>query len=169
MRSIHLLNTMILSFARPMKNVLLLALAAVSLCGCSIASKMFSSTPSSTEVPVDSNGVVQTVQKSKLFGVVPVYRPDIQQGNFVSKEMVAQLKVGMTPEQVRFVLGTPLLTDLFHETRWDYPFRIRTGDGEITSSRVVVFFKEGRVSHFEGGDLPEENDYLLRIAAPKNK
>ena len=75
----------------------------------------------------------------------------------------------MTPEQVRFVLGTPLLTDLFHETRWDYLFRIRKGDGEITSSRVVVFFKEGRVSQFEGGDLPEENDYLLRIAAPQNK
>jgi outer membrane protein assembly factor BamE len=160
---------MILSFARPMKNVLLIALVAVSLNGCSTAGKLFSSKPSSTEAPVDSSGIVQTVQKSKLFGVVPVYRPDIQQGNFISKEMVAQLKVGMTPEQVRFVLGTPLLTDLFHETRWDYPFRIRKGDGEITSSRVVIFFKEGRVSHFEGGDLPEENDYLLRIAAPQNK
>ena len=160
---------MILPFARPMRNVLLIALVAVGLNGCSTASKLFSSKPPSTEGQVDSNGVVQTVQKSKLFGVVPIYRPDIQQGNFISKEMVAQLKVGMTPEQVRFVLGTPLLTDLFHETRWDYLFRIRKGDGEITSSRVVVFFKEGRVSQFEGGDLPEENDYLLRIAAPKNK
>ena len=160
---------MILSFARPMKNVVLITLAAVSLSGCSTASKLFSSTRAPAEAPVDGNGIVQTVQNSKLFGVVPVYRPDIQQGNFISKEMVAQLKEGMTPEQVRFVLGTPLLTDLFHETRWDYPFRIRKGDGEITSSRVVVFFKEGRVSHFEGGDLPEENDYLLRIAAPQNK
>ncbi len=160
---------MILSFTRPMKNALLITLAAASLIGCSTASKLFSSTRAPAEVPVDGNGVVQTVQNSKLFGVVPVYRPDIQQGNFISKEMVAQLKEGMTPEQVRFVLGTPLLTDLFHETRWDYPFRIRKGDGEITSSRVVVFFKEGRVSHFEGGDLPEENDYLLRIAAPQNK
>jgi len=160
---------MILSFARPMKNVFLIALAAVSLNGCSTASKLLSSIPAPAEAPVDGNDIVQTVQKSKLFGVVPVYRPDIQQGNFISKEMVAQLKVGMTPEQVRFVLGTPLLTDLFHETRWDYPFRIRKGDGEITSSRVIVFFKEGRVSHFEGGDLPEENDYLLRIAAPQNK
>jgi outer membrane protein assembly factor BamE len=160
---------MILSFTRPMKNALLITLAAASLIGCSTASKLFSSTRAPAEVPVDGNGIVQTVQNSKLFGVVPVYRPDIQQGNFISKEMVAQLKEGMTPEQVRFVLGTPLLTDLFHETRWDYPFRIRKGDGEITSSRVVVFFKEGRVSHFEGGDLPEENDYLLRIAAPQNK
>jgi outer membrane protein assembly factor BamE len=83
--------------------------------------------------------------------------------------MVAQLRVGMTPEQVRFVLGTPLLNDLFHETRWDYPFRLIKGDGDITSSRVVVFFKEGRVSHFEGGDLPDEKDYLRRIAAPPSK
>jgi outer membrane protein assembly factor BamE len=119
---------MILSFARPMKNVLLIALTAISLNGCSTASKLFSSTPATTEAAGDGGGIVQTVQKSKLFGVVPVYRPDIQQGNFISKEMVAQL-----------------------------------------SSRVVVFFKEGRVSHFEGGDLPEENDYLLRIAAPQNK
>ena len=99
---------MILPFARPTKNVLLIALVAVSLNGCSTASKLFSSKPSSTEGQVDSNGIVQTVQKSKLFGVVPIYRPDIQQGNFISKEMVAQLKGGMTPEQVRFVLGTPL-------------------------------------------------------------
>ena len=158
-----------LSFAHPMKNAFLIALAAVSLNGCSTASKLFSSKPAAIEAPVDGSGIVQTVQKSKLFGVVPIYRPDIQQGNFISKEMVAQLKLGMTPEQVRFVLGTPLLTDVFHETRWDYPFRIRKGNGEVTSSRVVVFFKEGRVSHFEGGDLPEENDYLLRIAAPQNK
>jgi len=160
---------MILSFAHPIKSVFLIALATASLNGCSTASKLFSSKPGSVETPVDGNGIVQTVQNSKLFGVVPIYRPDIQQGNFISKEMVAQLKVGMTPEQVRFVLGTPLLTDVFHEKRWDYPFRIRKGTGEITSSRVVVFFKEGRVSHFEGGDLPEENDYLLRIAAPQNK
>ncbi len=160
---------MILSFAHPIKSVFLIALATASLNGCSTASKLFSSKPGSVETAANGNGIVQTVQKSKLFGVVPIYRPDIQQGNFISKEMVAQLRVGMTPEQVRFVLGTPLLTDVFHETRWDYPFRIRKGTGEITSSRVVVFFKEGRVSHFEGGDLPEENDYLLRIAAPQNK
>ena len=49
------------------------------------------------------------------------YRPDIQQGNFVSQEMLAQLKVGQTREQVLFILGTPLLTDIFHADRWDYP------------------------------------------------
>ena len=160
---------MIPLFSRPMKRLLSLALATLCLSGCSSVSKLWTTTPAAAEATTDNSGIAQTVQKSKLFGIVPVYRPDVQQGNFISKEMVSQLKVGMTPEQVRFILGSPLLTDLFHETRWDYPFRIRKGDGEITSSRVIVFFKEGRVSHFEGGDLPEEKDYLLRIAAPQNK
>ncbi len=160
---------MILLSSRPMKGLLPVALAALCLSGCSSVSKLWTTTPAATEATTENSGIVQTVQKSKLFGVVPVYRPDVQQGNFISREMIAQLKVGMTPEQVRFILGTPLLTDLFHETRWDYPFRIKKGNGEITSSRVVVFFKEGRVSHFEGGDLPEEKDYLLRIAGPQNK
>ena len=63
--------------------------------------------------------------------------------------------------------GTPLINDAFHAGRWDYPFRIKDGKGKVTSSLVSVFFKDGRVSHFEGGDLPSEKDYLQRIAAPK--
>lgn len=153
--------------SRPIERLLPIALAILSLTGCTMT-KLWTTAPTEADPSGGNDGVVQTVQKSKLFGVVPVYRPDVQQGNFISKEMVAQLKVGMTPEQVRFILGTPLLTDLFHETRWDYPFRIKKGSGEVTSSRVVVFFKEGRVSHIEGGDLPDEKDYLLRIAGPQN-
>ncbi len=120
-----------------------------------------------TEPAAEASGVTQSEEKARLFGILPIYRADIQQGNFVSKEMVAQLREGMTPEQVRFVLGTPLINDAFHAERWDYPFRIKDGKGKVTSSLVSVFFKDGRVSHFEGGDLPNEKDYLQRIAAPK--
>ncbi len=115
----------------------------------------------------EASGVTQSEEKARLFGILPIYRADIQQGNFVSQEMVAQLREGMTPEQVRFVLGTPLVSDVFHADRWDYPFRIKNGQGKVTSSHVSVFFKDGRVSRFEGGDLPNEKDYLQRIAAPK--
>lgn len=94
------------------------------------------------------------------------YRPDIQQGNFISEEMLAQLKVGQTRDQVRFLLGTPLLTDIFHADRWDYPFRLAKGSGETTTSRVVVFFKDGKVERFEGGNLPTEKEYIARIAGP---
>lgn len=127
---------------------------------------------SQAEAPVataTTAGVVQSVKQEKLFGILPIFRPDVQQGNFISREMVAQLRVGMTPEQVRFVLGTPMLTDVFHAERWDYPFRLQKGNGEITSSHVLVFFENNRVARFEGGDLPDEKDYLSRIAAPSKK
>ncbi|WP_370691588.1 outer membrane protein assembly factor BamE [Herminiimonas sp.] len=107
---------------------------------------------------------VQTKQEKRFLGIFRPYRPDIQQGNFVSQEMVAQLKPGMTQDQVIFLLGTPLLTDVFHSDRWDYSFRLQKGNGEVTTSRVTVFFKDKLVSSFEGGDLPTEKDYLERIA-----
>jgi outer membrane protein assembly factor BamE len=97
------------------------------------------------------------------------YHPDIQQGNFISEEMVAQLKTGMTRDQVRFVLGTPLLQDVFHADRWDYPFRLAKGDGEITTSHVIVYFKDGKMERFEGGNLPNEREYIARIAGPVRK
>ena len=144
-----------------------LSSSALFLSGCAL--NPFGSKPAAQEqsaAPAEA-GIVQTSQTQKLFGVLPVYRANVQQGNFVSKEMILQLKVGMTPEQVRFVMGTPLLTDVFHAQRWDYPFRMRRGDGQITTSHVSVFFKEGRVERFEGGDLPQEKDYLDQLAAPK--
>lgn len=94
------------------------------------------------------------------------YRPDIQQGNFISEEMLAQLKTGMTRDQVRFILGTPLLTDIFHADRWDYPFRLAKGNGETITSTVVVYFKEGKVDRFEGGNLPTEKEYIALMAGP---
>ncbi len=118
-------------------------------------------------MPAQPTGVVQTVKQEKLFGIMPIYRPDIQQGNFISREMIAQLKTGMTKEQVRFLLGTPLLIDVFHAERWDYPFTLKKGDGQITTSKVTVFFENERVAKFEGGDLPSEKDYLMQIAAPQ--
>jgi outer membrane protein assembly factor BamE len=78
--------------------------------------------------------------------------------------MVAQLKEGMTPDQVRFVLGTPLLNDIFHANRWDYPFRLVQGNGKVTDSRVTVYFKDNRLARVEGGDLPTEEKFLSLIA-----
>lgn len=105
------------------------------------------------------------VTKAKPFlGFLRPYRPDIQQGNFISREMVAQLKEGMTRDQVRFVLGTPLLTDVFHSERWDYPFRMAKGNGEMTTSRLTLTFVDDKLARIEGGDLPTEADYLARIS-----
>lgn len=99
----------------------------------------------------------------KFLGYISPYRVSIQQGNFVSQEMVSQLKVGMTREQVRFILGTALLTDMFHEDRWDYPFSLTKPNGDQITSRVTVYFKNNLMSKFEGGNLPNEKEYLARI------
>ena len=80
------------------------------------------------------------------------YRVDVRQGNFVTQEMVAQLKPGLTKDQVRYLLGTPLVTDVFHVDRWDYVYRFQPGYGEITQRRLVVFFEEGKLVRI-GGDV----------------
>jgi outer membrane protein assembly factor BamE len=80
------------------------------------------------------------------------YKIDVRQGNYVSQEMVAQLKPGQTKDQVRFILGTPLVADMFHADRWDYVYRFQPGKGEIQLRRVVVFFGEGKLVRV-GGDV----------------
>lgn len=131
-----------------------------------------STTPAAEAGAPASEAGMHTTGPSKLqrvFGIFSPYRISIQQGNFVSEEMVAQLKPGMTQDQVRFVLGTPLLSDLFHADRWDYPFRLQKGNGELTTSRVTVFFKNQLLDHFDGGNLPTENEYIARIAGTPQK
>jgi outer membrane protein assembly factor BamE len=85
----------------------------------------------------------------RIPGITP-YKPDIQQGNFVSHEMVHQLKPGMTREQVRFLLGTPLLTDIFHADRWDYVYWREAPDGKRESRKLAIFFSDGKLTRMEG-------------------
>lgn len=82
------------------------------------------------------------------------YKIDIQQGNVLTQEMVAQLKPGQTRDQVRFLLGTPLVTDLFHQQRWDYVYRYQNGQtGAVESRKFAVFFDaDGRLERV-GGDV----------------
>ena len=83
------------------------------------------------------------------------YRMEIQQGNFVSKEAVSQLKLGMSKDQVRFVLGTPLLTDIFHADRWDYVYRRqRVNSNVIEQRKIAVFFEDGKLKRIEGDVTP---------------
>jgi outer membrane protein assembly factor BamE len=119
-----------------------------------------------TGAATDANAGTQIVKPSgfdSFFGFITPYRITVQQGNFVSQEMVTQLKQGMTREQVRFLLGTALLTDMFHEDRWDYPFRLLKPNGEVVSSRIAIFFKNNTVERFDGGNLPTEKEYLAHI------
>ncbi|MGB5081127.1 MAG: outer membrane protein assembly factor BamE [Burkholderiales bacterium] len=88
------------------------------------------------------------------------YRMEIQQGNYVTRDMVARLKPGLTRDQVRFVLGTPLVNDIFHDERWDYVFmRQRANSPELEYGRIAVFFEEGKLKRIDGD--------LAAVAAPE--
>jgi outer membrane protein assembly factor BamE len=79
------------------------------------------------------------------------YRVEIQQGNYVTQEQVSQLYKGMTRDQVRYLLGTPLLADPFHADRWDYVFRrLRANSRELEERRLTLFFAEGKLDRVEG-------------------
>lgn len=85
-----------------------------------------------------------------------VYRIDIEQGNIVTDDMLAKLKVGMDESQVRYVMGTPQLTDPFEPGRWVYAYRLRRGDGngEIIEGKVVLTFENSTLAHWEGKTVP---------------
>jgi len=151
-----------------------LCLAATLLAGCASKNPLTGS-PTADTATAGATTASRPAGLPRVLGFLTPYRIDIQQGNFVSREMVAQLKEGMqrkegvTPEQVRFVLGTPLLTDVFHADRWDYVFRLKKGTGEVISSRVTVFFKDNRLVNIEGDTLPTEQEYLAFIAGTAGK
>jgi outer membrane protein assembly factor BamE len=90
----------------------------------------------------------------RTLGIKP-YRIEIQQGNFISQELVSQLKLGMSKDQVRYLLGTPLITDSFHAERWDYVFRRqRVNSTELEHRKLAVFFEDGKLKRIEGDVAP---------------
>jgi len=94
------------------------------------------------------------------------YRPDVHQGNIITQEMVDQLRQGMSREQVRFMLGTPLLTSEFHKDRWDYPYYLNPLKGQVQSRRLTVFFKDNKVERFFADEMPAESVADAMILGP---
>jgi len=87
-----------------------------------------------------------------------IYRMDIQQGNFITQDMIDGLKPGMTKRQVVFLLGTPLITDAFHQNRWDYYYSMRHGRGETSRQRITLVFDNDRLVRLEGDLRPTGDD-----------
>lgn len=69
-----------------------------------------------------------------------VYRIDVEQGNDIDEEKLAQVQIGMTQVQVKYLLGSPILRDTFDQSRWDYYYSYRTGKGVFTRERVTLTF-----------------------------
>jgi outer membrane protein assembly factor BamE len=80
------------------------------------------------------------------------HKIDVQQGNVVTQDMVAKLKPGMTRQQVRFIMGTPPISDVFHADRWDYVYYLNRGGRVVEQRRLVLRF-EGEVLKLIEGDV----------------
>jgi len=104
--------------------------------------------------------------RSALNAITP-YKIEVVQGNFVSKEQVALLKPGITRQQVREVLGTSLLTDVFHSNRWDYVFTIKRQGVEPQQRRLTVFFNGELLERYEGDEMPSEQEFVAQLDARK--
>ena len=108
-------------------------------------------------------------QQRDLTDMLKPYRIDVVQGNFVSREMAAELKPGMTKLQVRNILGTPLLQDVFHADRWEYVFSLRQGyHAPIVRRFTVQFDKQGRLVRTYGDPLPSEDQFVAQINSLHN-
>ena len=138
--------TSMMSMTRTLTRGLALAITSLAMAGCS------------------------SLQSSdNLLGVITPYRVEVVQGNVVTKEQAELIKTGMSRAQVRDILGSPLLTDIFHADRWDYVFTIRRQGAGYQQRKVVVLFEGDKVSKFEFGELPAERDFVASIDTGKGK
>ena len=95
------------------------------------------------------------------------YRQDISQGNEITPEMLLEIKPGMNKSQVRFVLGTPLIQDSFHKSRWDYIYVVRKEGKFIESRHLILSFKKDILVNLTG-DLIDRNKNIKAMESEKS-
>ena len=130
--------------ARAALRVAPLALAALALAGCATFDRY--------------------VPSWRSFGV---YKIDINQGNYLSQDMVDKLKPGMTEAQVKQLLGTPLVESPFRKDRWDYVYEYTRSGQVVEHRKFTVYFADGKVTRWEGDELPATIVDLNRSASAR--
>ncbi len=104
----------------------------------------------------------------RVSALITPYKVEIVQGNVVTQEQVDRVRTGMSRPQVRDILGSPLLADVFHADRWDYVFTIRRQGTEPQRRNVVAIFDGERLKSLDtGGELPSELSFVASIDATK--
>ena len=98
-----------------------------------------------------------------------VYKIDVQQGNYVTQDVIEKVKVGQTKAEVKQILGTPLLNDVFHADRWDYYFSQVKRFSPQDRKRFTVVFKDDKVVSFEGNAHPPGPAPVGRMQAPSER
>jgi len=84
-----------------------------------------------------------------------IHRIDVQQGNVISQDALNQLRPGMTRRQVQFVIGSPMVADVFHQDRWDYIYLMQPGTGKPSSEHVTLFFEGDTLASISGTMHPQ--------------
>jgi outer membrane protein assembly factor BamE len=97
-----------------------------------------------------------------LGGCGVIYKVDVYQGSLLEKKNVDQLKPGLTKRQVYALLGTPSVSDPFHQERWDYVATVRLRGGDTDIKNLVLTFDGDVLATVEGDYFPEEDDALAR-------
>jgi outer membrane protein assembly factor BamE len=83
-----------------------------------------------------------------------VYKLDINQGNYITEDQVQKLRVGQTRQQVRLILGTPLLADPFHANRWDYVYEFERQGRSLEHYQLSLYFVDEKLARWENGEMP---------------
>lgn len=100
---------------------------------------------------------------SRVAAIVSPYKSDIVQGNVVTREQLAVVKPGMQRAQVRDILGTALLTSVFHADRWDYVFTLNRQGVPTQSRKVTLFFKDDVLERIVADELPSETEFVATL------
>ena len=101
----------------------------------------------------------------RLASMVTPYKVDVVQGNFISREQVQALQPGMGRQQVREILGTPLMVSLFHGDRWEYVFTLKRPDVPAQTRKLTVFFKDNMLDRVEGDEMPSEAEFVASLSS----
>lgn len=106
-----------------------------------------------------------TLPKLSIPNAIKPYKLEVVQGNFVSSEQVSALRAGMPRAQVRNILGTPLLNDVFHPNRWDYVFTMER-DGIVSKAlRLTVHFNGDQLTRWDGDTMPSETEFVQTLTS----
>lgn len=106
--------------------------------------------------------------RNAMSAITP-YKVEVVQGNFVSREQVEALQPGMSRQHVREILGTPLVTSVFHADRWEYVFTIKRQGVQEQARKLTVFFEGERFVRAEGDEMPSEAEFVATLGKPNSK
>lgn len=105
----------------------------------------------------------------RIAGSFTPYKVEVVQGNFVSREQVEALKPGLSRQQVREILGTPLMASVFHADRWDYVFTLKRQGVDTQARKLTAFFKGDLLERFEGDTMPTEAEFVATLGGQRQR